>query len=997
MSSSPLHSVLASPSEARDLLEQSTEAELETMELVLVTHVVDAITFWAQTVTEDRVSEKMDTVLSEKCPAAQRVKGKPSPHKVYGACYSGDRCWYRCKVQKQIDDSFHVAYVDYGNEEVIGRSELVELPEDLQSAALAKRYKFWGFHLASEQDSPHYSQGTSFLQNLIYGKKLRISVKSECFDGTVLVKAFQGNLDIGEEVLKFKFATVTLPANRESPSPAKALQKQTGLWSSRRPQGDCDSTSSLGYMPKLRPVFSNQKPQVLKEQSTSKTVMTASVPEAEREVVKENQQPNPEMVIQQLCSPVTEQMLNEAKSELQRAREEVEEKTQEIKKLEKEKQELENQADHLQQQLKDVRLELQKASEVCPRKDEGVEVNMESSVCERFSQLAEKVEAVRRNRESNECTTAEECLSESIPVVENNRIIMPFISETLEMAWEDYRQTIKQLKECQNKGELKDLVDSRNKARSVLLTAIEDFLRVVGSLPISDRLSKLKDVRSSLMDAFGSVSTDDVQDQSLEQFYEWKTQKHHNLRNVRQATDKALCVLSDWAANTSKIFCLTEKTAVTLEAVGAGVDELLKQAESDVCEELNIITFFEQNVEGMKIMSTAYCTVMHHIQKEEHLLCDLRKMFEDNKKFKEDMVQWRNRSPKVDELLHIKKSIKSLRSQLRWKLVEVGCLEEADDLDLPEILRKKEEIAETRNALFQQIGHEKEQYVKLCELANGHFPELLQLYPEADLSSYLLSEGLLMKSLDRDIFDAEPMRELSGRRPLVYTEFQCQKVVLKGYSVDQESEVRMIKQAAQYHKAQNLHPSTAMPLLGLFFGKSDPLAYIMVPYYSNGSLKALQKLNPLTPPEIGMVMKGVLLGLQSLHEFGITHASLNANNVFVLNRKQGIVGDFDFTKTPEQRAVDCGMVAGSISLVAPDLRQSEPPSSATDMYAVGGLMLWLHAPDCNGAVDDEHHGPRLSGLQLDVQVQTLLSKLLVCSGRLSAVEALCEDYFLFEN
>lgn len=36
-----------------------------------------------------------------------------------------------------------------------------------------------------------------------------------------------------------------------------------------------------------------------------------------------------------------------------------------------------------------------------------------------------------------------------------------------------------------------------------------------------------------------------------------------------------------------------------------------------------------------------------------------------------------------------------------------------------------------------------------------------------------------MKSLDRDIFDAEPMRELSGRRPLVCTEFQCQKVVLK--------------------------------------------------------------------------------------------------------------------------------------------------------------------------------------------------------------------------
>lgn len=39
--------------------------------------------------------------------------------------------------------------------------------------------------------------------------------------------------------------------------------------------------------------------------------------------------------------------------------------------------------------------------------------------------------------------------------------------------------------------------------------------------------------------------------------------------------------------------------------------------------------------------------------------------------------------------------------------------------------------------------------------------------------------------------------------------------------------------------------------------------------------------------------------------------------------------------------MDCGMVAGSISLVAPELRRREPPSPATDMYAFGGLMLWV--------------------------------------------------------
>ncbi|KAI5619065.1 serine/threonine-protein kinase 31 [Silurus asotus] len=805
---------------------------------------------------------------------------------VYGACYSGDRCWYRCKVQKQIDDSFHVTYIDYGNEEVVDRSDLVELPEDLQSTALAQRYKFWGINLTSDQGSPQYSQGKSFLQNLIYGKKLRVNVMSDCFGGTILVKAFQGNLDIGEEVVKFKFAIVTIPGNIESLSPSK---KQTGLWLSRIPQGDSDNAGYLGYMPKLRPVSSNQKPEVIKEQSTSKTLMAASVPEAERELVKESQQPNAEKVIEQLCSQITEQMLNEAELKLQRAREEVEEKMKEINKLEKEKSDLQNQADNLQQQLKEARLELQKALAPCPSKDECVEVNMELTECKRFSQLAKKVEVVRRNRDSGKGTTAEECLSESIPVVLNNRIVMPLISETLELAWEDYRQELKQLKECQSKGELEDLVSRRNQARGVLLTAIDDYLEIVASLPITERMNTLKNIRSSLMAVFGSVSTNDVQDQSLEDF---------------------------------------EKTPVSLEAVSAGVDELLEQTESVVSEELNT-KFFEQNFEDMKIMSTACYMVMKHIQKEEHLLCNLTKMYDDNKK--------------------------------------------ADDLDLPEILRKKDEIAETRNALFEQIQHEREQYVKLSELVKGDFPELLLLYPEADIDNYLLSEGLLIKSLDRDIFDAEPMRELSGRRPLVCTEFQHQKVVLKGYSVDEESEVRMIKQAAQYHKAQNQHPSFAMPLLGLFFGKSDPLAYIMVPYYSSRSLKAVQKHSPLTPPEIGKVMRGVLRGLQCLHESCITHASLNANNMFVLNREQGIVGDFDFTKTPEQRAVDCGMVTGSISLVAPELKRSKPPSPATDMYAFGGLMLWLYAPDWTGDMDNEQHCPRLSGLQLMLNCGTFVA------------------------
>lgn len=39
-------------------------------------------------------------------------------------------------------------------------------------------------------------------------------------------------------------------------------------------------------------------------------------------------------------------------------------------------------------------------------------------------------------------------------------------------------------------------------------------------------------------------------------------------------------------------------------------------------------------------------------------------------------------------------------------------ISQAEEIDLTEISKKKEEIAETRKALFQEIGREKEEYVQ---------------------------------------------------------------------------------------------------------------------------------------------------------------------------------------------------------------------------------------------------------------------------------------------
>ncbi|RXM99575.1 Serine/threonine-protein kinase 31 [Acipenser ruthenus] len=119
---------------------------------------------------------------------------------------------------------------------------------------------------------------------------------------------------------------------------------------------------------------------------------------------------------------------------------------------------------------------------------------------------------------------------------------------------------------------------------------------------------------------------------------------------------------------------------------------------------------------------------------------------------------------------------------------------QSDEPDDAAIQKKRDEITETRNSIFHEVCCEKEEYD---------------------------SDGLVTNSLERDLFDAEPMRELSGKRPLVHTEFQGQEVILKGYSVDAATEAKVLERATQYHKAWSGSKEHCglLPVLFLFFGK----------------------------------------------------------------------------------------------------------------------------------------------------------------------------------
>ncbi|XP_053571702.1 serine/threonine-protein kinase 31-like [Bombina bombina] len=111
----------------------------------------------------------------------------------------------------------------------------------------------------------------------------------------------------------------------------------------------------------------------------------------------------------------------------------------------------------------------------------------------------------------------------------------------------------------------------------------------------------------------------------------------------------------------------------------------------------------------------------------------------------------------------------------------------------------------------------------LSNLVQKWFPELPLIHPEAEILNYMNSGGLLSVSLERDLLDAQPMKELSSKRPVVHASFQNKRVLIKGYSVGMDTEEKVIERASQYHKAwsESKEDSGLMPLIYIFFCKAQ--------------------------------------------------------------------------------------------------------------------------------------------------------------------------------
>ncbi|XP_041421906.1 serine/threonine-protein kinase 31 isoform X3 [Xenopus laevis] len=927
------------------------------LESVYVSYVEDAVTFWGQAISRIHDISELSDKLDRTCPTMNPVFATPDPDKIYGGMFTADKCWYRCKLQKMLnDDQYLATYIDYGNSEVLNRSSIVELPDDLQFPAIGQKYRLWGLQL---QECSKIEQGLKFLNQLIADKKVSVQQKVTNKDGTITGQVWHENIDVGEEVANKGFAEkckhVSSPEVKKDPS--VCALKTPSPWASRKLE------KPPMREPKTLPVL-NQNTINHKESNTWMEVNCRNGFTGAR-----------------VRSPDVNFGNTKQDSRL----------LEEIKLLKNERDSLIGKSSRLESQINKLQIDLQKEKEVSEETIHDLEGNLQSAVGNKLKSLASKIEILRSVRRENANVHSEDDLLQAVIVVTEDKLVSPSSLSNLDETWAKYNLAQETIKYCSDVTKLSLLINGRDNVQQELLSAVDCFILEVDELPLDARATDLEALLLALESVYGAPCDRKETDAVFDDFHKWKQAKMEQFTCVRNDTDNSLGTLSSWFCSIKEFFDLSLETSLESSEVVGNIDETLDQIESHVSKELDV-SLVEHDKADRQIIIHAYNRVVQCIHEELHLISLLASKYSTSTEFKKSIVEWIHRSPNINQLMSVKKTIKGLKSQLRWKLVERSSMEDSEESNETILAELKEEIRMLRNTIFSEIFREQEEYRTLSSLVQKWFPELPLIHPEAGILNYMNSGGLLSGSVERDLFDAEPMKELSSKRPLVRAEIENRMVLLKGYSVGVDTEENVVERAAKYKQVWSSlkDDSGLMELICLFFCKADPLVYLIVPFYPEESLGAVQAKNTLTSHETLKVMSGVAHGLQILHAAGIIVGALHENNVFAVNREKGIIGDFDFTRDANQRS-SITMV-GFPHVTAPELKLGHTATESSDMYAYGCLLLWLSLGDAK--ITRKQDGtPDLSQLTLDPKVKSLLSGLLCCGDRLRAEEVKAHEYF----
>eukprot|EP00058_Branchiostoma_floridae_P010701 XP_002596189.1 hypothetical protein BRAFLDRAFT_118019 [Branchiostoma floridae] len=970
---------------------------------VFVTQVDDVCTFWGQNMKVGEKIVQFSEELQNVCPKGLPLTSAPKPRQLYGAKFAEDEQWYRCRVINMVsDDQALVQYVDYGNTETIQWREIHQLPLDFATLPpYAERYRLTGMVPAAQDQE----QGVEFLKKLIENQAVQVKVRATPDDGPIDADVTVGGVDVGQSLVEKGFI-VQRPVKRSpvQPTPRTAEMVDRSMGDNRDGQR-LDQVESLkgklADMENCIKVFIQEKHTLQDQMNKQHNILELQALEIQEKQKKlddvQKMVQEKDMALQQLRAEIQEKdklIDNSISHQIQAVGVQV----QKVKLSRKEMPVEQDVPDPIQKAIAMVTDKTQRigAADIQSVLKVSAALGTLKNLQEQITAWGEKDDTLTRLiAERNDARRdAQTAITECVEEMQN----LPLESRLCSL-----QDTVASIEETYKKYVSSDGTIGGKASTETFQTFIE-----WRGLPMAYRVSKL-------------------------------SQKAQSLQSLRRATDqhcKEVChELKAVVQSLTSLLTGEPGNDVDTDSPGNSLSELLSDF-SHVMEQELTDSRVEEGAD-VKLMTKVVNMLLNDLRGEIADIHKLQGLLARNLKCKEDMSRWITNQPDLEPLRLVKKEIRALKSEIRHKMAdkqdleEEGCtgaqLQQVESqlLDLrakiqdafirehqlmeaaathagshfPELPLMYPELnlapfmgctgvqlQQVESQLLDLRAKIQDAFIREHQLmeaaathAGSHFPELPLMYPELNLAPFMENDGLVKVGWELDHYNMSsvPLVLTRGSAAAILTTFNNNPVVVKEYIIEggegsERSKQAILAKAKEFHSFK--HPSL-ISVEAIFFSKTMRQMYVQMPYYLGSSLTELQDSNPLNNLETFLVLKGILEGLYHLHSRGVSHGAVTPQYVLAPGRTQGILDNYDFAKTPTQRAATPFQTPNGLRFVPPEVAKGESASAASDMYQFGVLVLWVCCPADNFSSTDLGV-PNLGNITLDVGLLEFLPRLL---------------------
>ncbi len=131
-------------------------------------------------------------------------------------------------------------------------------------------------------------------------------------------------------------------------------------------------------------------------------------------------------------------------------------------------------------------------------------------------------------------------------------------------------------------------------------------------------------------------------------------------------------------------------------------------------------------------------------------------------------------------------------------------------------------------------------------------------------------------------------------------------------------------------------------------------AIVVLEYAEGGSLAdSMDASGHVSPKRAASILRGVLSGLEALHEAGIVHGDVKAANVLLVRDASVKLADFGIARLAPHRRIADGAeearmtIPGTPDFMAPELFEGKAATTRADLYSVGRLGILMLTGDAD--------------------------------------------------